>query len=74
MIFPYITPMPKDYKEPNDLAISIDYKSWRFGIHDGIPEEFGAKILTYNRILTFYEEFIETNKWRKYEDIKFSPF
>lgn len=47
MIKPFLSTPPPDYKTPLHLPVSIDYESWKYGIHDGIPEEFGEKILTY---------------------------
>ncbi|CAD8173660.1 unnamed protein product [Paramecium octaurelia] len=74
MIKPFLSTPPPDYKPPTHLSVAIDYDAWKFGIHDGIPEEFGEKVLTYQRIFYQHSEFIETSKWKEYEDVKFAPY
>ncbi|CAD8097375.1 unnamed protein product [Paramecium sonneborni] len=74
MIHPFLTKPPSDYKPPPHQPVLIDYDSWKNGIHDGIPEEFGEKVLTYQRIIYQYPEFQETNKWKEFEEVKISTF
>lgn len=74
MICQFLQPPPEDYEGPKDLPVSIDYTSYRYGIYDGIPEEFGEKVLTVNRLLYNYDEFTDTSKLKKLEDFKFSTF
>ncbi|CAK88506.1 unnamed protein product (macronuclear) [Paramecium tetraurelia] len=74
MIKPYLSTPPPDYKPPSHLPVAIDYEAWKYGVYDGIPEEFGEKVLTYQRIFYQHSEFIETSKWKEYEDVKFAPY
>ncbi|CAD8086825.1 unnamed protein product [Paramecium primaurelia] len=74
MIQPFLSASPPDYKPPPHQAVAVDYESSKYGIHDGIPEEFGEKILTYQKLFYQYPEFKETNKWKEFEDVKISTY
>ncbi|CAD8110825.1 unnamed protein product [Paramecium sonneborni] len=73
-IEPYLQIPIKDYPKPKNLPVDIDYESWKYGIFDGIPEEFGSIIMLVNTLIQKRNEFIETNKWKQFEDIRFPNY
>ncbi|CAD8189473.1 unnamed protein product [Paramecium pentaurelia] len=73
-IEPYLQVPAKDYPKPKNLPVDIDYDSWKYGIFDGIPEEFGSIIMLVNTLIQKRNEFIETNKWKLFEDIRFPNY
>ncbi|CAD8201537.1 unnamed protein product [Paramecium octaurelia] len=73
-IEPYLQVPAKDYPKPKHLPVDIDYDSWKYGIFDGIPEEIGSIIMLVNTLIKKRNEFIETNKQKLFDDIRFPNY
>ncbi|CAD8178052.1 unnamed protein product [Paramecium octaurelia] len=70
----YISPMPSQYKPPDDLPIKIDYKGCRLGIFDEIPIHLGDQVEILNQLIYNRNELIIPNRLDFCECFKFSKF
>jgi hypothetical protein len=51
LMFPLLCEKPKDFLEPKDLPVKVDYKYTNCGYIDGVPYSFGQITRLINKVL-----------------------